>query len=417
MWFGRFPTRHRLSSSSFVRRALAAGLVCAIAGPGLRGLAQEPVRPAGTAPTTDEVLLAAAAKSEADLRFDLATSQLYDVLIEHPGTGGAATARLRLARLLALNGNLPAAILECQLLRDELPADTPMRERALELASVLVRRLRAANGQVPTAFATLEGLSSRGLPALDEPRRIHFENEGRFLLLDEGSRKLYRVGADGATLLSTPADPSAVTTMPDGAVLVAGKTGLATIPPTRPIALSGTWGGKARPLKKIRSMAFWSTGDLLLIDKDYDGILRCQLAAGTCAPWGPVGKYRTVLVGASDWVYLLDDRGQTVRVLDPAQRALAVIGPLVGAAKLERVEDMAVDSAHGLYLLDTGTKRIVVIHLKSMGDGKVAPTPAPALLLPQEGERAVKNPSAIAVSPTGWLAVASKSSPRVMRWR
>jgi hypothetical protein len=124
-----------------------------------------------------------------------------------------------------------------------------------------------------------------------------------------------------------------------------------------------------------------------------------------------------VLVGASDWVYLLDDRGQTVRVLDPAQRALAVIGPLVGAAKLERVEDMAGDSAHGLYLLDTGTKRIVVIHLKSMGDGKVTPTPAPALLLPQEGERAVKNPSAIAVSPTGWLAVASKSSPRVMRWR
>ena len=417
MWFGRFPTRRRLWSSSFARHALAAGLMCVIASPGLPGRAQEPVRPAAAVPTADEVMLAAAAKSEADLRFDLATSQLYDLLIEHPGTPSAVSARLRLARLLALSGNLTSAILECQLLRDELPTDAPMRERALELASVLVRRLRAANGQVPTAFATFEALSSRGLPALDEPRRLHFESEGRFLLLDDGSRRLYRVGPDGAMQLTTPAEPSAVTTMPDGAVLVAGKTALATIPPTRPIALSGTWGGKVRPLKKIRSMAFWSTGDLLLIDRDFDGLLRCQLAAGTCVPWGPVGKYRAVLVGASDWVYLLDDRGQTVRVLDAAQRALTVIGPMLGSEKLERVEDMAVDSVHGLYLLDIDTKRIVVIHLKSMADGKVTATMAQGLMLPQEGERATKNPSAIAVSPAGWIAVASKSSPRVMSWR
>ena len=75
--------------------------------------------------------------------------------IEHPGTDDAVGARLRMARLLAVTGSVPQALLQCQLLRDEVPGDHPARGEAIELASLLARRFRA--GQSP-AFAVLPGL-------------------------------------------------------------------------------------------------------------------------------------------------------------------------------------------------------------------------------------------------------------------
>jgi hypothetical protein len=252
---------------------------------------------------------------------------------------------------------------------------------------------------------------------MQEPTAIEFETEGRFIVLDKGGGRVFRVAPDGTSQLSVPAEPSAIALLPDGTLLVAGKTGLATVPASRAIALTGTWGGKNRGLKKVRSMAALTNGELLVVDGDYDGLLRCQLATGACAPWGSPGKFRTVKVGTGDWVYLLDDRGQTVRILDPAQRTLAVVGPAVGTTKFDKIGDIAVDSAYGLYLLDTDLKRLSVVHLKSAGDGKVTAVPAPGVPLPQDGDRAVKSPSAIGVSPGGWVAVAAKSAPRVMRLR
>jgi hypothetical protein len=361
--------------------------------------------------------LAAAARAEADLRFDTAMAQLYDVQLERPGTSDAQAARLRLARLLALAGNLPSALLECQLLRDELPADHPVRERAVELATILARQLRVAGGQTLSVFPTLEALATRGLPTLQEPTAIEFESEGRFVILDEGGGRVFRVAPEGASQLPSPLEPSAIATLRDGTVLIAGKTGLATAPPSRTVPLTATLGGKMRTLKKARSMATWSSGELLLIDKDFDGLLRCQPATGACAQWGPLGKFRAVKVGGGDWVYLLDDRGQFVRVVDPAARQLATIGPVVGTAKFGKIEDFAVDGAYGLYLLDTDLKRVSIVQLRSAGDGKITAVGAPGVPFPQEGDRAVKNTSAIGVSPGGWVAVAAKAAPRVMRLR
>jgi hypothetical protein len=410
LWSNSFGSRTGLAGLTAMAFLLASPAVCA----------QPPVGgavPAGAPAMPGESLLVQAAKAEGDLRFESAIDRLYELLIEHPGTADALTARLRMARLLAVTGSLPQAILECQLLRDELPMDHPLRAEALALATVLARRLRASPSSGAPYFAIFEPVPARGVQALDEPRALVFEGESRFVLLDEGAGRVYRVGAESASPVASPQDPTAAAVMPDGTLVMAGKTGLMTVPASRTIQLSGTWGGKARQAKKVRSMAALSDGSLLVVDRDYDGVLRCQLSSGACAPWGPIGKYRVVKVGPTDWVYLLDDRGQGVRVIDASQRAITLVGPVAGVTKLEKIGDIAVDAAHGLCLLDTDLKRILIVHLKTGADGRIGPMLTATVALPQEGERAVKNPTAIGVSPSGSVYVAGKSSPRMMRYR
>ena len=368
-------------------------------------------------PPSGQSLLAAAAKAETEFRFDVATDRLYTLLIEHPGTPDALIARLRLARLLALAGDLQPAILECQLLRDEVEPGNPLRQQAVAMATVLGRRLRAAASPGAAYFSTFEPWPARGTQNIDEPRTIVFEGEGRFVLLDEGAGRIYRVGQETGAQEAAPQEPTAATVLPDGGVLVFGKTGLATVPASKSVQLTGLQGGSARPFRKVRSMAALSTGDLLVIDRDYDGLIRCQYPAGTCAPAGSVGKQRVVKVGASDWSYLLDDRGQALRILDASQRQIAAFGPMIGNVKLERVEDIAVDQAHGLYLLDRDLKRVSVINLRATPDGKIGAVVAGAFLVPQEGERGLKNPWAMGAAPDGSLVLAGKGAPRIMRLR
>jgi hypothetical protein len=205
--------------------------------------------------------------------------------------------------------------------------------------------------------------------------------------------------------------------LPGGALAIAGSKGLATTAGARTLPLAGTWRGRARQAGDVRSMAALADGSLLVLDKDFDGVLRCEPATGACAPWGPVGEFQEVRVGPSDWVYLLDENGQSFKVLDGSTRLIAAVGPMIGGLKLEKVEDLAVDAVHGVYLLDTRTKRLSVVHVTLQPDGKVGAALAASFLLPQEGNRALKNPSAIGVAPDGGLIVVCRSSSRIERYR
>ena len=399
------------SSSSFARvRAIAlvsAGLV----------LASSIVwAQAGGAVAGGDSLLAQARRSAVDQRFDVAMDRYYALLLEQPGTPDAQTARLELARVLALTGNVPSALMQCQALRDELPSDHPGRERAAELATLLARRLRSGlSGNA--YFSTFEAVAGRGIQSLDEPRTLVFEGELRYVVVDDGAGRVFRVGPDTAGAVNAGVEPTAAAVMPDGTIAVAGKAGLTRVPSGPAVVLGGTWGGKARQLKKVRSMAALSNGELLVVDRDFDGLIRCHAGTGACQPWGPAGKYRTVRVGTFDWVYLLDDRGQSVRVMDTALRQIALLGPTIGGMKFGKVEDLAVDSAHGLYLLDSDLKRVHLVVLRAGPDGRVAPQSAGSALMPQEGDRVLKNPTTIGVSPGGSVYVTGKSSPRIMRFR
>jgi hypothetical protein len=414
------------SSSSFARphatgACVAFWLTVLVAAPAVLAqpgaVAPGPLRQAPPA-LAGESLLAQAIRAEAELRLDAAIDRLYELLIEHPGTDDAVTARIRMARLLAVKGSVPQAMLQCQLLRDELPGDHPARSEALELATLLARRFRAGQSPALPYFQTYEAIAARGMPSLDEPTDVVFESEGRLVLLDSGAGRVFRVGPEVASTSVAPQDPTAIAILRDGTLAVAGKTGLFLAGLAgRLVPLGGSWGGKARQVRKVRSMATASDGSLLVVDRDFEGVLRCQPATGSCAPWGPVGKYRAVRVGPTDWVYLLDDRGQFVRVVDPGGRQLAAIGPALDGAKFGRLEDIAVDRAHGLYLLDTGLKRLLVSHVRTSADGKIGASLSGWVAIPQEGDRATKNPLAIGVSPTGSVLVAGKSQARIMRFR
>jgi hypothetical protein len=411
-------TRSRCSNCGSARRSgfLLALWLALSSFPSAQSAAPGAASPAQT-PSGPDTLLAQATRAETELRLDAARARLYQLLIEQPGTADAHNARLRLARLLALSKSAGEALAQCQLLRDELARDHPLQQEALDIASVLARRLRAAQNPAAPYFASGDGAAARGIQRLDEPRAIVFEQNDRWVLLDEGAKRVYRVAGDAATSLATPKDPSAVAVLPGGVVAIAGSTGLATTASPGPVPLAGTWKGRARQAKEVRSMAVLSDGSLLVLDKDFEGVLRCQPATGACAPWGPVGKFQVVRVGPSDWVYLLDDKGESVRVLDGAQRLITAFGPLVGAVKLEEVRDMAVDALHGIYLVDAKTKRFYVFHLAAGPDGKLSAALAGSALLPQEGDREMKNPSAIGVSPDGSVLVAGRSSSRIERYR
>src|SRR5262249_42936431 len=153
-----------------------------------------------------------ATKSQAELRFDSAAASLYQLLLEQPRAREAAAARLQLARLLALSGDFPAAILQCQALRDEV-TDPPIRQTAIDLAPTLARPLRA--GAAINAFTSTNVTTPKGLTSLDEPAAIVFHSSGSYLLVDTGNGKTMRVTGEGATLLPSTDQIQAATFLPD----------------------------------------------------------------------------------------------------------------------------------------------------------------------------------------------------------
>ena len=387
--------------SGFGRVAAVTVLVSVSAAPALRG--QSPVSAA---------LFDQARQAESDHRYGAATERLYQLVIEHPRSPEAWQARARLAWIRALTGDLSAALLQCQALRNELPDGHPLRQPVFELATILARRMRAPLR--PPYFADSTAFGLRGLAQTDEPVRLETDSAGNLLLVDAGS---------GRIALERPVVPAPVGTeieaaafMADGRLAVAGKTGI-SIAGAPPAWWSATLGGKARQLKKIRSMAFTAGGDLIAVDRDYAGVLRCKAGGTACAPWGPAGKARAVAVGASDFVFILDDRQQSVRVADSTGRQVAVVGPITGGVTFREIVDIAVDRAFGLYVLDKQNRRLDILTLRADAADGLSVVPAGFVIIPSEGALALKNPSAVGVMPDGSVVVGGRSSARLLRFQ
>jgi hypothetical protein len=235
-----------------------------------------------------------------------------------------------------------------------------------------------------------------------------------YLLVDEGAKRSYRVTRDAAIPIGASSDENgAGTFLPDGTVMVAGKNG-AAVGGVKPVLLTGTWEGRARQAKKIRSMAALSNGDLVAIERDFDGLLLCKAGGVTCAPWGPVGKFRSVKVGLADFVFVLDDNKKAVRVLNRTGRQVAAAGPAIGTVKFEEIIDIAVDDAYGLYLLDKETKRIEMLALRAGADNALALVALGSTALPTEGERAFRDASAIGIAPGGNALLVGRSATRFL---
>src|SRR5439155_22410150 len=252
------------------------------------------------------------------------------------------------------------------------------RQQALDLATSLARRLRIRNAGTPF-YGVPEVVAARGLPSLDEPTGLIDAGDGSILVVDQGADKLFRITGDAATAIASGIqDPNAVAPLADGALAIGTKNGIMMLPPGpagSTVPATATWGGKPHPLKRARAMAVNSKGDLFLVDREYDGLLRCAAGATTCAPWSAPGKLRTVKVGPSNFVVTLDDKQQVVRVFDDAGKLVTSLGPMFGATKLEKISDVAIDSAYALYLLDADLRRIEVGALRTQGDGRISVDP------------------------------------------
>ncbi len=388
----------------------------------------------GQAPGDAAGLLDKAIKAEASSRFDVAVTHLYQIVLEHPRSRETSDARLRLARLLGLFGDTPAALLQCQALREQLPADHPMRQPAFDLATTLARRLRITSAD--SMLSNVRTLPVRGITEIEEVTSVQAHASGAWLVVDSGKSCAYRVAGESATVLGRTEELSAATFLPDGTVVFAGKSGI-TVGDARPVRYTGAWGGRKREVKKVRALAALGSSDLLVIDKDYDGVLRCAISSGTCAPWGPPTKMRSVHVGPSDLVVMLDDRQESVRVLDAGGRQLAAAGPIVAGVKLEEIVDATIDGSYGVYLLDANTRTVQVMALRApppalpatSKPGAAVPAAAgtdkPRMTLerigrivaPGEGDRAVKSPSAVGVMPDGSVVLAGRGIARLVKFQ
>jgi hypothetical protein len=361
-------------------------------------------------------LLEQATAAEAAGQLPTAIDRLYTLLLEQPHSPDSLRARLLLARLLVLTGDASAAVLQCQAFRDEPGAAEADRAEALDLATTLARRVRGRPGASPYVSMTVAG--GRGLQQLDTPVSIEMEPSGTFLVVDEGDKRIYRIGADGATVVAAALrDPTAAAVMPDGTLVVGTRDGLVTVPGNTPVARTATERGRSREIKRIRSVAVNSRGDLFVVAREVDGLLRCAAGGGPCVVWGSNARLRTVKVGLGDLVYVLADNQQAVQVINEAGRAVLTVGPTVAGARTEKIGDIAVDNAYGLYLLDTDLKRVHVVALKSTGGNAFAVDALGNVPIPTEGDRSLRNPSAIGVTRDGTLLVAGRSAPRLLRFQ
>src|SRR5205085_2888071 len=108
---------------------------------------------------------------------------------------------------------------------------------------------------------------------------------------------------------------------------------------------------------------------------------------------------------------------QVVRVFDDTGKLVTSIGPMFGTTKLEKIADVAIDAAYAIYLLDVDLRRVEIGALRMQSDGRIGAEPVGGIAIPVDGDRPIKNPTALMVAPSGAVLVTGKSATRFLRFR
>lgn len=175
---------------------------------------------------------------------------------------------------------------------------------------------------------------------------------GAYLLTDEA---LVRIGPDGVTQSSRPlADPL------DLSLDEAG----------RPVVLTEhqiLWGETAvslpRGMYRPASACASPDGNLLLLDRGSKRLYRITpdgaLAGSIVLDLGEPDKVRTDPAGR---IYLTDRDSRTVHLYTPDMVAVRVIDPRAAGRPVRRLDDLGVDFAGDVLLLDGSERRLVLIN-------------------------------------------------------
>ena len=272
--------------------------------------------------------------------------------------------------------------------RFALPGPAPVGEVFDEMAPILL-----------TGFAGLKDPQSLALAA------------GNFILVDK--EQTVRISPDGEVLEAKPArkivDAAAAG---DGTVWLLAEDGID--PGTGSmVQLSLSSGGKARPLRKLRSLAFDQAGDVYLLDQDA-GLLRGRPAEDgrlEIAALAPV-RGELVRVDGRGNLFVLEAAGKSVLLLSREGKQLLSVTTAPVGGRAGAIGFFALDVLNHIYVLDSNSMQIFAIN-----DGTAGPAAQLLATLPLEQRPPFKNLRVLGVTGTGEVVVTGKNDDTWIRYR
>ncbi len=327
----------------------------------------------------------------------------YQAIEADPYSPTLANTFLMLGLAEVYKGNAAAAARHFQRALTISPLPT-LRGRTQDHLTTIHRFVRTS----PSNFGELfdEELASRisGSPGLKDPRALLFHN-GKFILVDrEQVLILSSSGAVEETRGAREIEDMAVNrsgshyyAREDGVDLGTGSL----------IRLNLTIAGKERPLRKLRSIALDSHGDMLLLDEEF-GLLRCAIAGNTPRTPGVVSptKGRLVRVDSRGYIYVLGWDRRSIQVFTREGKPFVTLSPSAAGGKETSIQSFALDIQNHVYLLDANSNAIQVF---SVNEGSVGLQILKASSIPLDPRPPHKNLKVIAVSSTGEVAVTGRN--------
>lgn len=249
-----------------------------------------------------------------------------------------------------------------------------------------------------------------GTQGLKDPRSLIFA-DGKFILIDR--EQILSLSADG-NILETKAGRK----LEDVAVAGSAKTyyladdaidlGTGNLTP-----VSLAVGGKAKALKKLRSLAVDDHGDVYLLDQDV-GLLRGSPTARGTLDLTSVSPARGQLIRIDRRgnLYLLAAGQRSIMILSRDGKQLTSVSPSSTTGKEPTIQYFALDSLNHLYILDSSSIQILAIN-----DGSAGLAQTKIRVIPLDQRPQFKNLRVIGVTSTGDVAVTGKNEDTWVLYR
>jgi tetratricopeptide (TPR) repeat protein len=309
----------------------------------------------------------------------------------------------------AYQGRAQAAARRFQSALAVSPLPTPYGETQ-DLLVAISRFARATSAPAGEISYEMSAARLKVTQGLKDPRSLIF-TDGKFILIDR--EQILSLSADGNILETksgrkledvAAAGPAVTYYLADDAIDLG--TGSLT-----PVSL--TVGGKAKALKKLRSLAVDDRGDVYLLDQDA-GLLRGSPTAKGTLDLTSVSPARGQLIRIDRRgnLYLLAAGQRSIIVLSRDGKQLTSVSPAWTTGKEPTIQYFALDSLNHLYILDSSSIQILAVN-----DGNAGLAQTKVGVMPLDQRPQFKNLKVIGVTSTGDVAVTGKNEDTWVLYR
>ncbi|MBI1748112.1 MAG: tetratricopeptide repeat protein [Acidobacteria bacterium] len=377
-----------------------------------------------------EALYMSAVLSERLQDYEGATQKYQRIRTEYSNSRDTPQALLNLAQHYTFQGNIKAALVQFQEVRNLFP-DTTHAKQALASLTNLYRFYRAAllsgvNPAMSSAaaiYGSPRSISLSDVKELVDPHSFLVSDDDDLFLVDRAKKYAFKFRTNGrVTQTLSIMEPSAMAIGADGGLFAAERDTVRRLliknAPVWKVAMPGSK-GELRPLRRINSLAVDSNGDLYVVDTEVHAVVKYLVSQRRNQMFPPSQNLRNikeVAVDALDNVYLLDEKENTIRIYGSFGNPIGQVR-LAGAALAGRgisgPVGLALDSLNHLYVLDRGGA-IQMYELIYRSNGAME---AKLLNRVSFGGKFKEGPQTLAVSRSGQLYVAAKKSGTVLAYR